>query len=164
MFKSYLFLVLTLLPVPAFAAEPFALQDMNAGGAMYTSAEHVNSVFVLEIYQYNCSYCHENVVNIDNIAATFSGNPRVQVLDIGIDRSASYYTQWINRHHPQHPVLNDGQRSLTNQFNIEGTPTTIILDCNMQEVKRISGEMSTSERENLKQIINQELMRVCSLD
>jgi peroxiredoxin len=154
--------ILLILSSTAFAVSPFSLSDMNSG-TMYKSSDYVNNVFVLDFYQYNCGYCHENVPNMHNIAEEFKEHARVQILDVGIDTRDDLYRQWIARHKPTYPVLKDSSRSLAREIGLRGTPTTVVLDCNLEVVHRVVGRMSVAQREELKRVVYRESIKVCSI-
>lgn len=113
-----------------FSLAPFSLPNMKDGGKIYKSAEHKDGIFVLEAYFLGCPYCNENAPNVNALAAKFASNPRVQVLDVGVDRKNSDYETWIAKHHPNHPVLKDADHLVTGQLNTTGYPSTYVVGCN----------------------------------
>jgi peroxiredoxin len=129
----------------ALAVSPFSLPWENStdGTATYSSADHRGDIFVVENYFLDCPYCNDNAPNIDKIASQFSSNTRVQVLDVGVDTDDSSYQEWINRHHPNHPVLKDADQSLSGQLGTQGYPTTYVLDSNLNVVYSHEGEFES---------------------
>src|SRR5688500_3480571 len=116
----------------AQAIAPFALKWENApNGGLYNSSEHPDAVFVIEAYQLRCGPCNTNVPNLHDLAGFYGYEPRVQILDLGIDRSPRDYQQWIAKHEPVYPVLNDARRQVWSQLGGSGTPTTWVLDCKL---------------------------------
>lgn len=111
--------------------QPFELRIMNPtsseAGAVYKSIDHPNAIYVFENYFLNCPYCNDNAPNVDRLAEEFKDEPRVQVLDLGIDRTDAEYEEWIRRHRPNHPVLNDGARVLTRQLGTSRYPTAYVV-------------------------------------
>src|SRR5262249_36598952 len=77
----------------------------------------------------DCPYCNDNAPLVNDLAEAYVSDTRVQVLDVGVDRSASQYKEWIRRHQPNHPVLNDGSMKLTSQLGTSGYPSTYVIDC-----------------------------------
>jgi peroxiredoxin len=149
--KLALGLFLSLTSTLAFAVTPFELPWMNSDthGAKFKMADHPNGIFVVEAYFLGCPYCNDNAPNVDALAKKFSDDSRVQVLDVGIDRSDSQYEEWIERHHPNHPVLKDAQRKLIRQLGTSGYPSTYVIDCKGNVVAKTSGEWGDEERQTI---------------
>ncbi len=145
----------------AATIDPFELVDMNQARTLYKSADHKNSVFVLEFYQYNCGPCQSNAINIHKLHDEYKDYPRVQILDVGIDPSDSLYQRWIAMQGPKYPVLNDGRRSLSRKISLEATPTTLVVDCNMNEIHRIVGTWEAADAAKVRELIEQQLQVVC---
>lgn len=140
-----------LIGVSAVAApkkvSPFSLPQMNHAnvGTLYNSAEKPNAVFVVETYFLNCPYCNDNAPNVEDFAEKYQDDPRVQVLDVGVDKTVAQYESWIRRHSPNHPVLNDGNRILVRQLGTTGYPSTYVLDCRGNVLTSTSGVWSASK-------------------
>ncbi len=148
----------------AWALDNFELRWMNNvedTNAIWKSADHQNSVIVVEAYFKDCPYCNDNAPNVDELAATYQTNPLVQVIDVGRDCRESDYATWISRHHPNHPVLNDCNTQVLGPLGISGYPTTVILDCHLHEVYRTSGEWGSSTAAAIRNKINQLLQTNC---
>ncbi len=147
----------------AFAVEPFSLQQMNGEnvGAMWNSEEHPNSVLVYEFYFNTCPYCNDNAPIIDRLTTDFGAEPRVAVLDIGRDCRTSDYRSWINRHNPNHPVLNDCSQTLGRRHGISLYPTTVIVDCTGKVLFRNEGVLSGSKYTRATEAIQTGLMTTC---
>ncbi len=160
-------LVACLYSAMSFAVQPFSLPLMNASSGSstsYTSTEHPNSVFVIETYFLNCPYCNDNAPNVDNLAAKYQSSPRVQVLDVGIDTSTSDYATWIDRHHPNHPVIMDAARKLIGQLGTSVYPSTYVIDCRYNVVKSTTGEWSGATETALTSAIDTAIQTDCSQD
>lgn len=151
---------LTLLSVIssfAFAeVTPFSLPQMNASpvGSLYKMADHPNAIFVMESYFLDCSYCNENAPNVDQLVEEYKADPRVQVLDVGVDKDLVQYQEWIERHDPNHPVLNDGKMSLTKQLGTTSYPSTYVVNSKGQILYRTRGVWSASTKTKIRQTIN----------
>lgn len=145
--------------VASAAITPFSLQWMNGSG-MYSSANTPNGVFVIEAYFLNCPYCNQNAGNVNALAAEFSSNTRVQVLDVGIDRMDSQYATWIAKHKPNHPVLKDANRTLIRQLGTSGYPTTYVVDgATGNVVYETSGVWEADTKEEIRDSINELLTK-----
>jgi len=160
-------LVTLMLSTLGFAVTPFTLPLMNGSatdGANFSSSTHPNTVFVVEAYFLDCPYCNDNASNVDDLASKYASEPRVQVLDVGVDRTVSQYQQWISRHHPNHPVLMDAKRALIGQLGTSGYPSTYVIDCRYNVTKSTSGEWDGSMENSLMSAIDAALKTDCSTD
>jgi len=140
----------------SFGITSFSLQQMNhpVAGTMYNSADHKDAVFLLEAYFLNCPYCNDNAPNVDALADSFANEPRVQVLDVGIDRTDSQYATWIKKHNPNHPVLKDDKRVVIRQLGTTGYPSSYIVDCTGAVRYQMSGVWSMTKEAGLKDKIS----------
>jgi len=143
---------------------PFALPQMNHAnvGTLYNSSEKQNAVFVIETYFLNCPYCNDNAPNVDDLAEKYKYEPRVQVLDVGVDKNESQYKTWILKHSPNHPVLNDGNRILVRQLGTTGYPSSYVVDCQGNVLATTSGVWSSSKLQIIEQGIEAGLRTTCS--
>ena len=129
-----------LLAVAAFALSasayaestisPFDLSWVNGNGRdRYTTAAHSEAVFVEEFFSLSCGACNENAANVDRLAAEFTADANVQVLDMCIDGRVDSCQQWVSRHTPNHPVLFDQGRTVWRQVAENYIPTTLVTNC-----------------------------------
>ena len=148
----------------SFAVSSFQLKWMNHAtpGTVYNSADHKDGVFVLEAYFLNCPYCNDNAPNVDELASSFANEPRVQVLDVGIDRADSQYKSWIAKHKPNHPVLKDDKRQLVKQLGTSGYPSTYIVDCKGVVRYKTSGVWNMTKETAMKDKITEILQETCA--
>lgn len=98
-------------------------------GAVYKSADHPGTVFVMEAHQNFCSACNENAPNVDELAVQYAGNHKVQVLDLSLDSNDREIRSWIARHQPNHPVVKDVNKAIWAQINESYIPTAVVVDC-----------------------------------
>ncbi len=158
--KKLLLLSMSLFSASVFAetktVKPFELAWMNAEKAdtKYKSKDHPEGIFVLENYFLRCPYCNYNAPNVNDLADKYKDDKVVQILDVGIDSSTNDYKTWISKHSPNHPVLKDATRLLATQLEIEGYPTTVILNCKMEEVYRTVGLWEESTIEEMHKTID----------
>lgn len=133
--------VLALCSSSAFAIEPFSLPWVNhpTRGTNYSTSDHPGGIFVLEFLANFCSACNENAEHVDALATKYASEPRVQVLDMSIDRNDREIATWIRNHQPNHPVLKDVDRRVWSQVGEQYIPTVVILDCRGQEHFRFTG-------------------------
>ena len=147
----------------AQAKEVFELKQMNGenAGQIYRSSDHLGPVWVYEFYFNSCPYCNDNAPMIDRLSEQFSSDQRVQVLDIGRDCRDSDYRSWLGKHNPNHPVLNDCNQMLINKHQIQGYPTTVIVDCNGKVQYRNEGSFGSGEYERAAAAIEEALNQPC---
>lgn len=148
-----------------FAASvlPFSLTQMNGetAGMTYKSEDHPGAIFVVEAYFKNCPYCNDNAESVNELADYFMAQQKVQILDVGIDRSLSDYTWWISRHRPNHPVLKDDAKALIRKLNVSGYPTTTVIDCFGNVAYKTTGAWSSQTVTTLKAVISRLLAEEC---
>lgn len=140
---------------------PFALPDMNAGGAMYRSEDRKNAVYVLETFFLGCPYCHQNSPNVHELAESYKSEPRVQILDVGIDRQDGQYEAWIRAHKCQHPVLKDANRELVRRLGTQSYPSTYILNCRGELVYSSTGVWYQDTKRRIKMAVDKALETKC---
>lgn len=140
----------------AFAGANFELPVMNSPSLKtFNSKNHPNGVFALEAYFLGCPYCNYNAENVDELADLYKGNDNVHVLDVGYDCRQSQYSGWINKHKPNHLVLNDcGGQKLLRRLGVSSYPTFIILDCRGDEIYRTSGVWNAAKKAVIKSKID----------
>jgi hypothetical protein len=111
--------------------QPFSVEWPNAPypDAVYESAEHADGIFVLTAFQNGCAPCNANEPNVDALAAQYAGDPRVQVLDLGLDADMSALAAWIARHAPNHPVVKDEDPYIALELSIDRIPSVAVVNC-----------------------------------
>jgi len=136
------------------ATTGFPWMNSSAHDAQYRLADHKNVVHVFEAYSLTCHYCNENAVNVDALATQYMNDPRVAVLDLGLDVNARDYANWIATHHPNHPVVKDvGQKVFQALKQEEGIPQTFVVDCTGTLVGSTVGEWGDAEKQTLRAAI-----------
>ncbi|MCX6118632.1 MAG: TlpA disulfide reductase family protein [Proteobacteria bacterium] len=131
-------------------------------GEVYNMADHPNSVFVFEAYRLSCHYCNENAPNVDRLKEEFRDNTRVQVLDLGLDTSSFDYSEWIRRHNPNHPVIQDVGRKVYNTLRTEnGIPQTFVVDCKGNMTGNVVGEWDQGGEQKVRKLIDTALAVQC---
>ena len=145
---------------------PWSLKWFNATqpNTMYSSDDHMGAVYVLENYFQTCSYCNENAPNVDELATSYKDDARVQVLDIGVDKTARSYQLWVDQHNPNHPVLMDTSHTLSGELGTSGYPSTYVLDCDLKIQYSTTGVWESQTKKELKQAIDKLLAySICRL-
>jgi peroxiredoxin len=147
------------------AVAPFELQWMNnPEKSVYKSSDHKDGIFVIEAYFRDCTYCNKNAPRVNALAEKFKNEPRVQVLDVGVDSQDSTYAEWIQKHKPNHPVLKDakGEKLVKSQLGTTGYPSTYVIDCNGNVVATTRGVWSSSSQGKIERAIEDLLSENCS--
>lgn len=160
---KYLAVIWLLCMRYSFGVSPFELPWMNhqEDGAIYRSNDYPTGIFVVEAYFRNCPYCHQNAPKVNALASEFASEPRVQVLDVGIDRNDSDYDAWIAEHQPNHPVLKDEDRVLISQLGTTGYPSTYVMDCKGRVVAKTVGLWNVDMKNRITTAVNQLLGEPC---
>lgn len=150
----------------AFGVTPFQLPWMNSKTEVkiYDSSSHPNGIFVVEAWFNGCPYCHKNAPMVMDLAEKYSDEPRVQVLDVGVDRKDSDYQSWIAQHQPKHPVLKDSKRELIGQLGTTGYPSTYVIDCRGNVVAKTSGQWNSQKKATIQKAIDNLLKQDCQSD
>lgn len=162
--KKFFLLVALLVAVPGLGVTPFSLPWMNAEttGTNFSSVDYKDGIFVVEAYFLDCPYCNYNAKNVNEMASKFANEPRVHVLDVGIDRNDSQYATWIQRHKPNHPVLKDASRQLIKQLGTTGYPSTYVIDCKGNVKYKSAGEWESKEKTEIADAIDELLQDECN--
>jgi hypothetical protein len=158
--------IVTLAAAQSFAASipPSSFPVKNGdSGQVYNMADHPNTVHVFESYGLNCVYCNQNAPAVDRLADEFKSNPRVRVMDLGVDRNDSDYAEWIRRHHPNHLVAQDVNRKVYNALHTEnGIPQAFVVDCKGTMHGNIVGAWDSSAEQRIRQLIASALTVSCA--
>jgi len=140
----------------------FELPQMNNGGAMFRSVDN-QGVYLFESYFLGCPYCNENAPNVNEMAASYSDNRIVHFIDLGIDRSNGQYDTWIANHNPNHPVLKDASRVVTNELGTTGYPSAYVVGCDMKVLYKTTGVWGSAEKAEIKAAIDNALQQDCGV-
>lgn len=156
-------LALLLINNLAQAVAPFELPWMNPdkSESTYKSSSHRGAVYVIETYFLNCPYCNDNAKNVDTLASHYSFSDRVQVLDVGVDRSDAQYATWIDRHNPNHPVLKDARRQVVGELGTTSYPSTYVVDCKGKVLASSTGVWNEETRAKFGKVIEEQLWYPC---
>lgn len=132
----------------------FVLRNMK-DGAMYSSANHPDSAFVLEFYYNGCRYCNENAPNVKRLAQLYVNKPHVQVLEVSVDCQQWAYDAWISNHSPIGPVLNACDAAIVDTLNVSSFPTTYVFAPNKRQAMRGVGVWSQTTFDRIKRYLDQ---------
>lgn len=137
----------------------FSLPQMNPAIDVeeFSTANYDDGVYVIETFQLRCSYCNTNAPNMVGLAEFYRNDERVKFIDLGLDRSDRDYAQWISRHNVEHYVLKDADRVVVADLGTRGTPTSYILDADLNIIWEHEGVWSANDIEAMKAIIDANL-------
>jgi thiol-disulfide isomerase/thioredoxin len=140
----------------ARAIQPFSLPQMNPshGASVFNTNDYDDVLYVVETYQLRCHYCDDNAPNVGALAAEYADNERVIFIDLGIDSSDRDYAQWISRHNVSHVVLKDASRTVFRQLGARGTPTSYVLDSDLNIVWEHQGVWGSNQINSLRTLID----------
>jgi len=122
------------------------MNPLSSGDAVeFRMSDYPDGIFVVEAYFLGCPYCNENAPNVNRLAELFKSEPRVHVLDVGIDSLDEQYEEWIQRHSPNHLVLKDDSQTLLRQLKTRGYPTVYVINSAREVVFQTSGVWDDAE-------------------
>lgn len=129
----------------------------STAGAIYKSADHPNTVYVMEAFQNFCPACNENASNVDQMATSYAGNAKVQVLDLTLDSADREIRSWIANHHPNHPVVKDVGHKIWAEIDDQYIPTAVVVDCNGEIAFKVTGTWDSSTKAAIKRAVDDSL-------
>lgn len=107
----------------------FALDVIHEVGqpdSVWKSEDYAGQPIIVEFYFNSCPSCNENAPNVDTIKGKVEGI--AQVVEVSIDCQSNAWLDWLRRHHPKSPVVNDCGGVLTDHYDIQRFPTVLFLD------------------------------------
>lgn len=160
-FAAALFFAATAASAASIPMYDFPLKNGESRDDVYRMSEHKNTVFVFEAYRLNCGYCNENAPVVDDLATDYAGNSRVQVLDLGLDTADADYAEWIARHNPNHPVVQDTNRRVFNALKTSsGVPQVFVVNCRGEMVGNHVGTWGGSTAK-IRSLVEKALTTTC---
>jgi len=121
-----------------------------ARDAVWKLSDHPNGVTVFEAYSITCTYCNQNAAAVDALADQFKNDPRVSVLDLGLDSSPRDFARWVAAHHPNHPVVKDANHTVFNALKQDDAiPQTFVVACDGTLVAEAEGAWDDAAKQTL---------------
>ena len=125
---------------PAF---PVGLDWINTGGKPVSIAELHGKVVILDFWTYGCINCFHVIPDLEKLEAKY---PQSLVI-IGV-HSAKFATEGktehiaavVQRYGLKHPVVNDHDMAIWNEYGATGWPTLTVIDPAGKVVGQVSGE------------------------
>lgn len=150
-----------------FAPRAFPFKNGSEPNSVYDMRDYPDRVHVFEVYFYGCPYSHTNVPNVLELVDDFLLEPRVQFAYLGLDRVESYYPDWIHRHNPTIPVLQDLNLTVWNLMTpfpeSNAVPQMWVLDCHGDLHGRVQdvGNYSEQDKETIRVAVQSALNVQC---
>ena len=127
-------------PAPEF---PTGLDWINTGGKPVTVKELRGKVVLLDFWTYGCINCFHIIPDLRRLEEKYPDN----LVVIGV-HSAKFKTEGktshiaaiVQRYGLQHPVVNDNELRIWNDYGSEGWPTVTVIDPAGNVVGQVSGE------------------------
>ena len=140
----------------ARSISPFTLPQMNGliEQTEFSTDDYEDGIYVIEVYQLRCGYCDDNAPNMAAMAEEFAGVERIKFIDLGIDSSDRDYHQWIARHNVQHYVLKDAGARVFSELGGRGTPTSYVLDSDLNVLWEHEGVWTSFAKEDLRNLLS----------
>lgn len=141
----------------------FTHMSVAPAGTKYRMTDHPNSVFVFEVFLNSCPDCNKNAPAVNRLAADYANNPRVQVLDTGLDSNAAFYQAWIKNTKPNHQVINDSGYQVFNLLSTANTiPQVFIVNCKGEMVANHVDVWDANAEKEIRGYINTALQTTCT--
>lgn len=125
---------------PAF---PGGLDWINTGGKPVTLRELRGKVVLLDFWTYGCINCFHIIPDLDKLHATYGD----KLVIIGVhsakfatERKTAHIAMIVQRYGIDHPVVNDKDMQIWNEYGAEGWPTLTLIDPAGKIVGQVSGE------------------------
>ena len=122
---------------------PTGLDWINTGGKPVTLKELRGKVVILDFWTYGCINCFHIIPDLEKLEAKYPDN----LVIIGV-HSAKFATEGktahiaavVQRYGLSHPVVNDHELQIWNEYGAEGWPTLTVIDPAGNVVGQVSGE------------------------
>ncbi|HWR38711.1 MAG TPA: TlpA disulfide reductase family protein [Patescibacteria group bacterium] len=128
----------------AVPAQEFSLPAING---QTVTVSYAGKLTVLNFWAVRCSYCREEMPEINNFASAYRA--RLQFYAIDLKEPADKVTGYLQENKFSLPVLLDGSGELGKQFAVKTIPTTIVIDSQGNIVFRKAGVMTQAELEGV---------------
>ncbi|MDE2234164.1 MAG: redoxin domain-containing protein [Gammaproteobacteria bacterium] len=127
-------------PAPAF---PTGLDWINTGGRPVTLKELRGKVVLLDFWTYGCINCFHVIPDLDKLQKNY-GNKLVIIgvhsAKFATERKTAHIEAVVLRYGIDHPVVNDKNMQIWNEYGAEGWPTLTVIDPAGKVVGQVAGE------------------------
>ena len=122
---------------------PGGLDWINTGGKPVTLSELRGKVVLLDFWTYGCINCFHILPDLDKLQQTYGD----KLVIIGVhsakfatERKTAHIAMIVQRYGIDHPVVNDKNMQIWNDYGAEGWPTLTLIDPAGKIVGQVSGE------------------------
>lgn len=127
------------------AAPPFpgGLEWINTGGKPVTLRELRGKVVLLDFWTYGCINCFHIIPDLDKLHQTYGDKLAiigVHSAKFATERKTAHIAMIVQRYGIDHPVVNDRDMQIWNEYGAEGWPTLTLIDPAGKIVGQVSGE------------------------
>ena len=127
-------------PAPPF---PTGLDWINTGGRPVTLKELRGKVVLLDFWTYGCINCFHIIPDLEKLQKNYGS----KLVIIGVhsakfatERKTAHIEAVVLRYGLDHPVVNDKDMQIWNEYGAEGWPTLTVIDPAGNVVGQVSGE------------------------
>ena len=131
------------IPIPDELMFPKGMQWLNTGPL--NKRDLKGKFVVLDFWTYCCINCHHILPNLRKLEEAYPD----EIVVIGVhsakfeeEKDTENIRDAIIRHDIRHPVINDADHKLWNQFGVQSWPTLIVIDPEGYFVARNGGEIT----------------------
>ena len=127
-------------PAPPF---PVGLDWINTGGKPVTIRELRGKVVLLDFWTYGCINCFHVIPDLEKLQKTYGNKLAiigVHSAKFATERKTAHIEAVVLRYGIDHPVVNDKDMQIWNEYGAEGWPTLTVIDPSGNVVGQVSGE------------------------
>ncbi|MGE5624081.1 MAG: thioredoxin-like domain-containing protein [Bacillota bacterium] len=127
-------------PAPEF---PSGLDWINTGGKPVTLAELKGKVVLLDFWTYGCINCFHIIPDLQKLEAKYPDSlviVGVHSAKFATEGNTAHISAIVQRYGLKHPVVNDHDLAIWNEFGATGWPTLTVIDPAGNVVGEVSGE------------------------
>lgn len=143
---------------PSTAQQVRAKPDLFAGATDWlntakpiASTDLLGKIVILDFWTYCCINCHHLIPDLERIEQKYPN----EVVVIGVhspkfegEKDSANIRQKIREYRIKHPVANDADMALWNNFGANGWPTVVVLDVDNQPARAPDGRLAVAYGES----------------
>ena len=122
---------------------PTGLDWINTGGKPVTVAELRGKVVVLDFWTYGCINCFHVIPDLKKLEAKYPDSlviVGVHSAKFATEGNTAHIAAIVQRYGLKHPVVNDHDLAIWNEYGASGWPTLAVIDPAGKVVGEVSGE------------------------
>jgi peroxiredoxin len=114
-------------PMIGNRAPDFLLSDTNGENTSLNSVIKANKVTLVNFWGIWCPYCVQEIPELVKFYQQFAGQ-KVELLGVNVGDNPRAVPAFARSHQMNFPILYDRNNLATNLYQIQGFPTTLIID------------------------------------